>query len=297
LDGIPNESALVTTTINIDHPLFNTRDERLRIHAVLRHLGSGADLRDFPSSPSEKVALVNAANQRGLIAWYKARGRYELTPAGWCELAPSRRFGVGSMMLGGTAGATLGAVALAVFWFTAGAAHGPVAPRSIAAAAPAQVAKASTPAVTGAVSSAAPIASSSTPASSTPASASAAASAPASAPPIPAAPAAEPVRTAAPAAAPAEPEPTKVALEPTPDDYADAAAKAKQAADAKKQAAAAKKERARQRAAARRKREEAARAWAGTEPRSRQAEYSGYGGYDGYRSGGYGGQNSWFAYR
>jgi len=277
----------VTTTINIDHPLFNTRDERLRIHAVLRHLGSGADLRDFPSSPSEKVALVKAANQRGLIAWHKARGRYELTPAGWCELAPSRRFGVGSMMLGGTAGATLGAAVLAVFWFTAGAAHGPVAPRPIAVATPAQVAKASTPAVTGAVSSPAPIAPS-------PTTASTSAVAPASAPPtVPASPAAEPV----PAAAPAEPEPTKVAHEPTPDEYAEAAAKAKQAADAKKQAAAARKERARQRTAARRKREEAARAWAGTEPRSRQAEYSGYGGYDGYRSGGYGGQNSWFAYR
>ena len=284
----------MTTTINIEHPLFNTRDERLRIHAVLRHLGSGADLRDFPSSPSEKVALVKAANQRGLIAWHKTRGRYELTPAGWCELAPSRRFGIGSMMLGGTAGATLGAVALAVFWFTAGAAHGPGAPRPIAPAAPAQVAKASTPAaktstpaVTGAVSSAAPIASPPTPASTS-------AAAPASAsPPASAAPAAEPVR----AAAPVEPEPTKVAHEPTPDEYAEAAAKAKQAADAKKQAAAARKERARQRTAARRKREEAARAWAGTEPRSRQAEYSGYGGYDGYRSGGYGGQNSWFAYR
>jgi hypothetical protein len=294
--GIPNESAHVTTTINIDHPLFNTRDERLRIQAVLRHLGSGADLREFPSSPSEKVALVKAANQRGLIAWHKTRGRYELTPAGWCELAPSRRFGVGSMMLGGTAGATLGAIALAVFWFTAGAAHGPGAPRPIAATTPAQVAKASAPAqvakvpapaVTGAVSSAAPVASAPTTGSS---SAAASASAPSTAP---AAPAAEPAR----AAAPAEPEPTNVAHEPTPDEYAEAAAKAKQAADAKKQAAAAKKEKARQRAAARRKREEAARAWAATEPRSRQAEYSGYGGYDGYRSGGYGGQNSWFAYR
>jgi outer membrane biosynthesis protein TonB len=266
----------VTTTINIGHPLFNTRDERLRIQAVLRHLGSGAALRDFAGSASEKVALVKTANQRGLIAWHKARGRYELTPAGWCELAPTRRFGVGSMMLGTTLGATLGAAALAVFWFTAGAAHGPAAPRSVVAGAPAQVAKFSAPAVTGAVSNAAP--SVSTPAT-------VATPTPAPAAPVPAA-APAPV----PAAAPVEPEPTKVVQEPTPEQLAEAAAKAKQAA-------AAKKEKARQRAAARRKREEAARAWAGDPWRTRQAEYSGYGGYSGYRSGGYGGQNSWFAYR
>jgi hypothetical protein len=273
--GIPNESALVTTTINIDHPLFNTRDERRRIHAVLRHLGSGADLRDFPSSPSEKVALVKAANQRGLIAWHKARGRYELTPAGWCELAPSRRFGVGSMMLGGTAGATLGAAALAVFWFTAGAAHGPVAPRPIAAAAPTQVVRVSAPDVTGTVGN--PASPASTPTTATPT--------PAPPAPPPEVPAAAPARAAVPAAAPVEPEPTKVADEPTPEQLAEAAAKAKQAA--------AKKEKARQRAAAaRRKREEAARAWAGDPWRARQAEYSGHGVY----SFG-GGQNSWFAYR
>ena len=245
----------MTTTINIGHPLFNPRDDRLRIQAVLRHLGSGAELRDFPASPSEKVALVKTANQRGLIAWHKGRGRYELTPAGWCELAPSRRFGVGSMMLGTMVGATLGAAALAVFWFTAGAAYGPAAPRSVVAAAPVQVAKPSAPAVSAPVSSAAPAAPISTPAAPPPA-----------------------------AAAPVEPEPTSVAHEPTPEQLAEAAAKAKQAA-AKK---------ARQQAAARRKREEAGRAWAADPWHTRQAEYSGHGGYG---SGGYGGRNSWFAYR
>jgi len=259
--GIPTESARVTTTIDTGHPLFNARDDRLRIQAALRHLGSGADLRDFPASPSEKVALVKTANQRGLIAWHKGRGRYELTPAGWCELAPTRRFGVGSMMLGTTVGATLGAAALAVFWFTAGAAHGPAAPRSVVAAAPAQVATPSAPAITGTVSGAAPRAA---------VSSSAAASNPAPAEP-------------APAAAPVEPEPTTVEHEPSPEQLAEAAAKAKQAA-AKK---------ARQRAVAKRKREEAARAWAGDPWRTRQAEYSGHGVY----GGGYGGQNSWFAYR
>jgi outer membrane biosynthesis protein TonB len=265
----------VTTTINIDHPLFNTRSERQRIQAVLRHLGSGADLRDFPASASEKVALVKTANQRGLIAWHKARGRYELTPAGWCELAPSRRFGVGSMMVGTTLGATVGAAALAVFWFTAGAAHGPAAPRPVVAAAP--VTKAPAPAVTGSVSNAGPSAS-------TPTTAATPAPAPTAPAPVPAA-AAAPIPAPAPAAAPVEPEPTKVALEPTPEQLAEVAAKAKQAA---------RKEKARQRAAAaRRKREEAARAWAGDPWRARQAEYSGHGVY----SYGGGGQNSWFAYR
>jgi hypothetical protein len=282
--GIPNESARVTTTINIANPLFNTRDESRRIQAVLRHLGTGADLRDFSGSASEKVALVKTANQRGLIAWHKARGRYELTPAGWCELAPSRRFGVGAMMLGTTFGATLGAVALAAFWFTGGiAAHRPAAPRSVVAAAPAQVAKPQAQVATPPAHVVKPSAPATT----------AAASSPAPAPPTTAATAPSAAAPTVPAAAPVEPDPTTVAHEPAPEQRADADATAKQAADAKKQAAAAKKEKARQRAAARRKREEAARAWAGTEPRDRQAEYSGYGGGYGYG----GGRNSWFAYR
>jgi hypothetical protein len=107
------ENARVAPTIKIDHPLFNTSDEGLRIQRLLRHLGSGAELREFPGSASEKVALVKTANQRGLIAWHKVSDRYELTPAGWCELAPRPRFGARSMILGTTAGATLGALALA----------------------------------------------------------------------------------------------------------------------------------------------------------------------------------------
>lgn len=269
----------MTTTINTGHPLFNTNGERMRINAVLRHLGSGADLRDFPASPSEKVALVKTASQRGLLTWHKGRSRYELTAAGWCELAPSRRYGVGSMMLGTTLGASLGAAALAVFWFTAGAAHGPVPSRSASVPMPAQVAKLSSPAVTGAASSAAPVATAATPEAPT----TAAAAAP---PPVPAA--SVPARETVPAAAPIESEHTKVAEEPTPEQLAETA-KAKQAA-AKK---------ARQRAAARqRRREDAARIWAADDPRSRQAEYSGHGAYGGYGGySGYGGGNSWFAYR
>lgn len=262
-------------TIDTRHPLLNTNAEKMRIEAMLRHLGSGADLRDLPTSASEKVALVKTANQRGLIAWHKSRGRYELTAAGWCELAPGRRFGVGSIMLGATLGATLGAAALAVFWLTAGAAHvSDHTPRSAMAPAPAHVAKLSAPAVSGVLSKPVLAASASSPPESTAAS---------GAPPA-WAPVTVPAHDAAPTAAPAEGEPTNVADEPTPEQRA-AEAKAKQVA-AKK---------ARQRAAARRRREEAARTWAAGESRTREAEYSGHGVYGGY--GGYGGSNSWFAYR
>jgi hypothetical protein len=231
------------TTVDTN-PLFNTKHEKLRIDAVLRHLGSGADLRDLPGSASEKVALVKTANQRGLITWHKGRSRYELTSAGWCELAPSRRFGMGSMMMGTTVGASLGAAVLAVFWFTAGAAHRPTPARSVVAA---QVAKPPAPAAPTQSSAVAPT----------------------------------PVATP-PAAMPVEPEPT-VAQEPTPEQRAEAAAKARHAAAvARKQAAAAKREKARQRAAARRKREDAARDWAANGARGRQADGNGRGYYGNY---------------
>jgi hypothetical protein len=276
--GIRNESAPVTT-IDSGHPLLNTKDERRRIHAVLRHLGSGADLRDFPVSQSEKIALVKTASQRRLIAWHKGRSRYEVTPAGWCELAPSRRFGVGSMMMGTALGASVGAVALAVFWFATGPAHAP--PRPLARSAPAHVAAVSppAPAVTGSVSRPAPVAPS-TPAAALPA----APTPPAVAtPPAQPAPAAAPVEATPVEATPVEAVPAKVAEGPTQEQRAEAA-KAKAAA-----------RKARQRAAAKRRREEAARAWAAADPsRTREAEYAGHGVY-GY--GGNGGQNSWFAYR
>src|SRR5262249_36534261 len=148
----------VTTTINTGHPLMNTHAERMRIRAALRHLGSGADLRDFPATASEKIALVKTASQRKLVAWNRSRGCYELTAAGWCELAPSRRFGVGSMLVGSAAGATIGAVALAAFWVISGASH--QAALRTAAAPPGiskRVASLSAPAVTGATASLAPL--------------------------------------------------------------------------------------------------------------------------------------------
>ena len=258
----------------------------MRIQAMLRHLGTGADLRDLPVSASEKVALVKTANQRGLIAWHKTRGRYELTTAGWCELAPTRRFGVGSILVGTTLGASLGAVALAVFWLTAGAAHvSAPAPRSAAAPAPTQVAKLSAPAVDGAASGPALVAPLPAPIEPTTASVAPPASAPATVPAREVAPAAAPAQ----AAPPTQTEPSRLAEEPAPEQPVETA-KATRIAAAKK---------ARQRAAARRRREDAARAWAaGQSTRTREAEYSGHGVYSGYSGyGGYGGQNSWFAYR
>jgi hypothetical protein len=246
----------VATAIDIGNPLMHTKDERIRIHAVLKHLGSGGELREFPATASEKVALVKTASQRKLIVWHRGRNRYELASAGWCELAPSRRFGVGSMMLGTTIGATLGAAALGVFWLAAGASHGHLASRSAAVAPPVHesVATLSGPAVSGASSNPAPIMAVPTPT---------------------AVHLAAPVPDAVPAAAPAAAtEPPNVADLPAPEPAAEAAAKAKLLA-AKK---------ARQRAASRRRREEAARAWAAAEPWRGE-------------SSGYGGRNSWFAYR
>jgi len=89
--------------------------------AMLRHLGCGHDLRDFPGATTEKLALIRAAGARDLIAWKKTRARYELTSHGWDRLMPAHRFGVGSLMMSAAAGGIAGAVALAVFWLPADA--------------------------------------------------------------------------------------------------------------------------------------------------------------------------------
>jgi hypothetical protein len=81
--------------------------------AMLRHLGWGQELQDFPGTTSERVALIRTASRRGLIAWRKARGRYELTSVGWTELMPRRRFSLASLMLSTVMGAVMGAAALA----------------------------------------------------------------------------------------------------------------------------------------------------------------------------------------
>jgi hypothetical protein len=98
---------------------MNVKDEGRAMDAMLRHLGCGCDLRDFPSSSTEKVALVRIAGARQLIAWHKARARYELTAFGWNRLMPARRFGVGTLMMSAATGGMAGALAAAVLWLPA----------------------------------------------------------------------------------------------------------------------------------------------------------------------------------
>jgi hypothetical protein len=94
---------------------MNRQDEGPNIDAMLRHLGSGRDVCEFPGTATERVALVRTARARGLIAWRKARARYELTPIGWIRLAPRPRFGVASLIVGTAVGALVGGAALIAF--------------------------------------------------------------------------------------------------------------------------------------------------------------------------------------
>jgi hypothetical protein len=107
----------------IGHPIMNPSDDRTKIDAVLRHLGCGQDLRDFPGTASEKLALIRTAASRGLIAWQRGRGRYELTSVGWSELTPRRRFTLASMVASTAVGAAVGAAALAILWLPADASY------------------------------------------------------------------------------------------------------------------------------------------------------------------------------
>lgn len=100
---------------------MNRQDEDPDIDAMLRHLGSGRDVCDFPGTATEKVALVRTAGARGLIAWRKGRARYELTPIGWIRLAPRPRFGAASVIVSTAAGAIAGAALLAFTWLPADA--------------------------------------------------------------------------------------------------------------------------------------------------------------------------------
>jgi hypothetical protein len=99
------------------------RDDKPDIDAMLRHLSYFRDLRDFPATSIEKLALVRTADTRGLITWSKARARYELTHFGWNELLPKRRFGLPSLMVSAALGGLAGAVALGVLWLPADRPH------------------------------------------------------------------------------------------------------------------------------------------------------------------------------
>ena len=105
--------------------LMNIKDERRKMDAVLRHLCCGHDLRDFPGTATERLALVRTAHARGLIAWTKSRAKYELTSAGWNALRPTRRFGLAALIMTAAAGGMAGAMAAAVFWLPADASRAP----------------------------------------------------------------------------------------------------------------------------------------------------------------------------
>jgi hypothetical protein len=104
---------------------MNRKDEGSRIDAMLRHLAGGRDTRDFPGTPSEKLALVRTADARGLIAWRKAPARYEVTAAGWSRLAPRRHFGLASLLVSTAIGAVVGAASLAIVWLPDDRSHRP----------------------------------------------------------------------------------------------------------------------------------------------------------------------------
>lgn len=114
------------------------------INAMLRHLGCGQDLQDFPGTASEKIALVRIAGARGLIAWSKARSRYEVTAIGWSELMPRRRYGLASLLVSAAAGGLIGAAALGVYWLPANGSHSSVR-ASISRAANPQVSRSTGP--------------------------------------------------------------------------------------------------------------------------------------------------------
>jgi len=101
--------------------LMDTKNDPRNLDAMLRHLGSGHDLREFPGTTTEKLALTRTAGARGLIEWRKRRARYELTSSGWNALMPKRRFGVASLIISAGTGAVAAVVAMAVFWLPADA--------------------------------------------------------------------------------------------------------------------------------------------------------------------------------
>src|SRR5262249_23404399 len=113
---------------------MNPTNDRAAIDAILRHLGCGQDLRNFPGTASEKLALVRTAGRRGLIVWRRGRGRFELASIGWSELKPRGRFALGTVMSAAAIGATVGVVAQAVLWLPVGASQRSVRAHSTASA-------------------------------------------------------------------------------------------------------------------------------------------------------------------
>jgi hypothetical protein len=232
---------------------MSVTDDRTKIDAVLRHLGCGQDLRDFPGTASEKLALIRTAASRGLIAWQRGRRRYELTSVGWSELTPRRRFTLASMVASTAVGAAVGAAALAILWLPADASHRPAgrqatAPVSLSGEANGGVRTPAPPPQTASLSPATP------------------------AVPHDPAPRPPPVNPA---------EPVKVADQPVPEQPS-----AEAALTEVKQATVKKTHR---KTASRRRKDETDAAWAYAEPsRARPSTYSSYGGQSGFGGQGYG---------
>jgi hypothetical protein len=117
------------------------KNAKLGVDAMLRHLASHHDPRDFPSTAYERQDLIEAAGKRRLIEWHKERRRYELTSAGWRRLRHGR-LGLPAWAIAAGIGAAAGAAALAVLWLPTGRPAGDRA----ASGAPVENARAAAPA-------------------------------------------------------------------------------------------------------------------------------------------------------
>jgi hypothetical protein len=91
------------------------KSARASVDAMLRHLASHHDPKDFPSTAYERQDLIEAAGKRRLIVWQKERRRYELTPAGSRRLRHGR-LGLPALVIAAGIGAAAGAAALAMVW-------------------------------------------------------------------------------------------------------------------------------------------------------------------------------------
>jgi hypothetical protein len=96
------------------------KSARASVDAMLRHLASHHDPRDFPSTAFERQALLEAAAKRRLIEWQKERRRFELTPSGLRRLRRNGRFGLPSLAISVGIGAAIAAAAAVMLWLPAG---------------------------------------------------------------------------------------------------------------------------------------------------------------------------------
>jgi hypothetical protein len=97
--------------------------EARKIRVALEQIDQFGDLRSFTGARHEKLALFTTVRERGLIAWKRTCGQYELTLAGrkWLMShggAPARRR-YRSRLIGATAGVAV----LAGAWFSVDASH------------------------------------------------------------------------------------------------------------------------------------------------------------------------------